>query len=164
MGRSDATIDWVLGRLPLAGKLRRNLALSRFYATYEMQLQAGINVFDSLRAAADASQSARIESFIATVLPRIRGGDSFGSALTGKGVLPSALQRAVRLGEETGSLDENLRRWADYYQKAAVSALDAAGTWIPRFFYFLIAGYLIYCILGAQMSENKAMEQILDGM
>ena len=164
MGRSDATIDWVLGRRPLAGKLRRNLALSRFCATYEMQLQAGINVYDSLRAAADASQSARVESFVSTALPRVRGGESFGSGLTGKGVLPSALQRAIRLGEETGDLDDNLRRWADYYQKAAVSALDTAGTWIPRIFYFLIAGYLIYCILGAQMSENKALQQVLDGM
>ena len=33
-----------------------------------------------------------------------------------------------------------------------------------RVCYFLIAGYLIYCILGAQISENKAMQQILDGM
>ena len=65
MGRTDPAIDWLLGRVPLVGKLRRNLALSRFCATYEMQLQAGINVYDSLRAAADASQSARIEAFIA---------------------------------------------------------------------------------------------------
>ena len=163
MGRTDTAIDWSLGRIPLAGKLRRNLSLSRFCATYEMQLQAGINVPDSLTAAADASQSARIKAFIVKMLPRVRGGESFGSSLTGKGVLPSALQRAVRLGEETGDLDENLRRWADYYQKAAINALDTAGTWIPRIFYFFIAGYLIYCILGAQMSENKVLNQLLDG-
>ena len=163
-GRTDPAVDGMLGRLPLAGKLRRNLGLSRFCTTYEMQLQAGINVYDSLRAAADASQSARIEAFIAQVLPHVRDGNSFGSALTGKGVLPPALQRAIRLGEETGDLDENLRRWSDYYQKAALAGLDAAGRWVPRIFYFLIAGYLIYCILGAQMSENRQMQQLLDGM
>ncbi len=162
MGRTDATIDWLLGRLPLAGKLRRNLSLSRFCATYEMQLQAGINIPDSLTAAADASQSARIKAFIARVLPRVRGGESFGSALSGKSVLPAALQRAVRLGEETGDLDENLRRWADYYQKAAINALDAAGRWVPRVFYFFIAGYLIYCILGAELGELKFMNQMMD--
>lgn len=162
-GRRDPGMDWALGRLPLVGKLRRNLSLSRFCATYEMQLQAGINVHDSLRAAADASQSARIEKSIASALPRVRDGSSFGATLTGGGPLPSALQRAIRLGEETGDLDENLRRWANYYQQAAVRALDAAGTWIPRIFYLLMAGYLIYCILGAQLSENKAIQQILDG-
>ena len=164
MSRADPSLDWLLGRVPMVGKLRRNLALSRFCATYEMQLQAGINVYDSLRSAGDASQSARIAAFIAAALPKVRGGASFGSALTGQGVLPSALQRAIRLGEETGDLDENLRRWAGYYQQAAVGALDAVGTWIPRICYFLIAGYLIYCILGAQMSENKAIQQVLDGM
>ena len=162
-GRVNANIDLVLGRFPLVGKLRRNLSLSRFCATYEMQLQAGINVYDSLRAAADASQSARIDQFVASVLPKVRDGSSFGSTLAGQGVLPPALQRAIRVGEEAGSLDENLRRWAGYYQQAAVRALDTAGTWIPRIFYFLMAGYLIYCILAGQLSENKAIQQLLDG-
>ena len=164
MGRTDGTVDFLLGRIPLIGKLRRNLALSRFCATYEMQLQAGINVYDSLHAAADASQSARIEKFVASALPSVQGGSSFGSTLTGKGVLPSALQRAIRLGEETGDLDENLQRWAVYYQQAAVRALDTAGAWIPRIFYFLMAGYLIYCIISSQLAEIKSMQGIMDGI
>ena len=164
MGRKSASMDYLLGRVPLAGKLRRNLALSRFCATYEMQLQGGINIFDSLKAAGDASQSARIGASVERVLPQVRGGASFGSTLTGKGgALPSALQRAIRLGEETGNLDENLRRWADYYQKAAISALDAAGVWIPRLFYLLIAGYLIYCIIGAGRAEADMYKGIFDG-
>ena len=164
MGRTSSAVDLLLGRVPLAGKLRRNLALSRFCATYEMQLQGGINIFDSLKAAAAASQSARILASMATVLPKVRAGGSFGSTLTGKGALPSALQRAIRLGEETGNLDENLRRWADYYQKAAIGALDAAGVWIPRLFYLLIAGYLIYCIIVAGKAEAGMYDNILNGM
>ena len=164
MGRTSSLVDYLLGRVPLAGKLRRNLALSRFCATYEMQLQGGINIFDSLKAAGDASQSARIEASVNRVLPQVRGGAAFGSTLNGKGALPTALQRAIRLGEETGNLDENLRRWADYYQKAAIGALDAAGVWIPRLFYLLIAGYLIYCILGAGRAEADMYKGLLDGM
>ena len=164
MGRTSTAVDYLLGRIPLAGKLRRNLALSRFCATYEMQLTGGINIFESLKAAGDASQSARIESAVKRVLPQVRGGSSFGATLDGRGALPSALQRAIRLGEETGNLDENLRRWADYYQKAAISALDAAGVWIPRLFYLLIAGYLIYCILGAGQAEANMYKGLLDGM
>ena len=164
MGRTSAGVDYLLGRVPLAGKLRRNLALSRFCATYEMQLQGGINIFESLKAAGDASQSARIGASVEKVLPQVRGGASFGSTLNGKGALPSALQRAIRLGEETGNLDENLRRWADYYQKAAIGALDAAGVWIPRLFYLLIAGYLVYCIIGAGQAEAGMYKNLLDGM
>lgn len=163
MARSSATVDGILSWIPLVGKLRRNLSLSRFCATYEMQLQGGINVYDSLRAASDASQSGRLQAFIKRVLPQVRGGASFGSTLTGKGALPSALQRAIRVGEDTGNLDENLKRWADYYQKASVGALDMAAVWIPRVFYFLIAGYLVYCILGAGQDYAKSMQGIIDG-
>ena len=164
MGRTSSALDYLLGRIPLAGKLRRNLALSRFCATYEMQLQGGINIFESLKAAAAASQSARIEATMETVLPQVRTGASYGATLTGKGPLPAALQRAIRLGEETGNLDENLRRWADYYQKAAIGALDAAGVWIPRLFYLLIAGYLIYCIIGAGQAEAGMYNNLLNEM
>ena len=164
MARSNPSLDYLLGRIPLAGKLRRNLALSRFCATYEMQLQGGINIFESLKAAGAASQSARIDATVTRVLPKVRGGASLGSTLDGKGVLPAALQRAIRLGEETGNLDENLRRWADYYQKAAIGALDAAAVWIPRLFHLLIAAYLIYCIIGAGKAQANMYNQILDGM
>ena len=164
LGRTNTGVDYLLGRVPLGGKLRRNLALSRFCATYEMQLQGGINIFDSLKAAGDASQSARLGKVVERVLPQVRSGASFGSTLNGKGALPSALQRAIRLGEETGNLDENLRRWADYYQQAAVGALDAAAVWIPRLFYLLIAGYLIYCILMAGRAEADMYKGLLDGM
>ncbi len=51
MARGSAALDLALGMFPLVGRLRRHLALSRFCATYEMQLQAGINVLDSVRAA-----------------------------------------------------------------------------------------------------------------
>lgn len=164
LGKSNAAADTVLGQLPLIGRLRRNLALSRFCAAYEMQVQGGINLFDSLRAAASSSQSARIHAFIEKILPKIRNGASFGSVLDERnGALPAALKRAIRVGEDTGKLDENLRRWADYYQQAAVTALDRAGRWIPKFFYLLIAGYLIYCILVAGQTYTSFMDNLMNG-
>ena len=161
MAAASAALDRTLGLIPLLGKLRRYLALSRFCATYEMQLQAGINALDSLQAAGDASQSAAIRAAVARILPKMRGGVSLGSLITGESVFPSALQRSVRLGEESGSLDEDLVRWADYYQKNAVASLEALGTWISRFIYLVVAAYFIYSIIGAQMGELHTIDQIL---
>ena len=161
LARASAGLDRALGMIPLVGKLRRFLALSRFCATYEMQLQAGINVMDSVRSAGDASQSARIQATVAGFLPAMRGGASLGSLITGKSAFPAALQRAIRLGEESGSLDEDLKRWAGYYQKTAVDSLETLGTWISRFIYAVVAGYFIYSIIGSEMKQIQAVDQIL---
>ncbi len=162
MARASAALDRALGMIPLLGKLRRYLALSRFCATYEMQLQAGINAMDSVRAAGDASQSARIRAAVTRFVPKIRAGVSLGSLITGQGAFPTALKRSIRLGEESGSLDADLVRWSGYYQKNAVDSLETLGTWISRFIYLVVAGYFIYAIINAQMGEMHTIDQMLN--
>ena len=127
-----------------------------------MQLQAGINAMDSVRAAGEASQSARIRRAIEGFLPKMRGGVSLGTLITGESAFPSALQRAIRLGEESGGLDEDLVRWAGYYQKNAIDSLETLGTWVSRFVYLVVAAYLVYSIIGAQMNEMHTIDQMLD--
>ena len=161
LARVNPGLDRALGLLPLLGKLRRHLALSRFCATYEMQLQAGINVMDSVSASAEASQSARLKTTVARLLPRIVGGASLGSLITGEGAFPPALQRSIRLGEESGSLDEDLIRWAAYYQKSAVDSLETLGAWISRIIYIVIAIYFIYMIFAAELSQMQTVDQLL---
>lgn len=139
--------DRLLRMVPLVGALRRNMALNRFCATYEMQMQAAINMMDGLRSAAEASQSALIRTEIERIIPKVRAGSSVAPLLAGSRVFPSALQRVFRIGEETGSLDEDLRKWADYYRKAAVAKMEALGSWLPRIITFCIVGYMIYAIL-----------------
>lgn len=162
LGRTSASTDTLLGSLPILGRLRRNMALTRFCAVYEMQLQAGINAMDGLRSAADASGSARIRAAIQRIIPKVRDGSSVSAALGQASAFPAALLRTFRIGEDTGSLDEDLRRWADYYHKAALSALEAFGTWLARVTSVVVLGYVGYLIIVTFQSvlsgELKMME------
>lgn len=161
MARVNAGMDQALGMIPLVGKLRRHLAMARFCATYEMQLQAGVNVLNSVRAAGEASQSARVRAAVGRMLPQMRGGVSLGSLISDEGAFPAALQRAIRLGEQSGSLDEDLIRWAEYYQQSAVGSLETLGAWVSRIMFVVVAGYFIYAIFFAQMQELNFINQVL---
>ena len=149
LARTNAAVDTLLCSLPIIGKLRRNMALTRFCAVYEMQLQAGINAMDGLTSAADASSSARIRQSIRRIVPQVRGGASVAAALSDISAFPAALRRTFRIGEDTGSLDEDLRRWTDYYHRAALSALEAFGTWLARLTSLIVLGYVGYMIVDA---------------
>jgi type II secretory pathway component PulF len=160
--RTNVGADRALNFLPLIGRLRRNLALSRFCATCEMQIQAAINLMDGLRTAADASQSAQVRATVLEMIPKLRTGASLGTLFAGQRVFPNALQRAVRVGEETGSLDQDLHRWADYYQTASFAALESLGSWVPRFVFLVIAIFLGYEIVMFFKGMYSGMEQMLD--
>lgn len=153
VARVNAGVDRALSLIPVIGKLRRNFALSRFCATYEIQLQAGINVVNSLGAAAKASQSARLIADVESALPDVLAGQQVALALADASSLPAAFRRVLRIGEETGSLDKDLRQWADYYQKASVSSLQTACGWLQRVIYLVIALYLGYSIIAAAQRD-----------
>ncbi len=148
-GRTSIGVDTFLAALPLVGKLRRNLALSRFCATYEMQLSAGVNSMDSLRAAGEASQSARVRAEVAHMVPKMMAGVSMGTLLPDRKAFPATFRRSLRTAEDTGTLDADLRRWSDYYQKASVDSLQTAGAWLSRFLSITILVYVGYKIVEA---------------
>lgn len=162
LARANAGVDRALSLIPVVGKLRRNFALSRFCATYEIQLQAGINVVNSLTAAARASQSARLIADADRAVPEILAGKQVAAALGEASSLPAAFRRVLRIGEETGSLDQDLRQWADYYQKASISSLQTACGWLQRIIYLFIALYLGYSIIAtAQRDVFAPMDAML---
>jgi type IV pilus assembly protein PilC len=160
LGQTSRGGDRFLRMLPVLGKLRRNFALSRFCATYEMQLQAGINVMDALQIAADASHSALIISDVKAIVPQLYQGAQPGQLLAKSTAFPGAFRRVLRLGEETGTLDKDLRHWSDYYQKAALTSLQTLERWVPKIFLGLVGGYLIYCIITGWMQMIGVINKI----
>ena len=161
--RVSVPADNLLNSIPLLGKVRRNLALARFCAVYEMQLQAGINLIDGLKAAADASNSARLKAPIERALPGVLEGKSLSVALGDANAFPAALRRSFRVGENTGSLDEDLRRWAGYHQQAAIDALKSLGNWLGRVISLLVLVYIGYLIVETYSSIlNGTYSKALD--
>ena len=72
------------------------------------------------------------------------------------------MQRALRLGEETGSLDADLRKWADYYQRGAISTLETIGAWLPRIGNLGILIYLGYRIIATYSQMYQGIDAMLN--
>lgn len=147
MATRSATIDSLLGIIPLVGKVRRNFALARFCMTYELHLGAGVNAIEALETAADASQSGGVRRAVARAVPEIRSGERVGETFAAADSLPGELIEGLLVGEESGQLDKTLLRLAEGYQADAIAALQALAEWLPRLIYLAIVGYMAFMIV-----------------
>lgn len=158
----STTLDRALGMLPIFGGIRRSLALSRFCTTYQMQLDSGVNVMDSLDAAAKASASARISHGIRAILPAVRSGQTVGPELAKTDALPTELVRGLVIGEQTGQLDAELLRAANDYEAKALRGIETFGDWMPKIIYLVIVLFLAWNIISVAKSSTQQLNKLID--
>ncbi len=154
--------DRFLRMLPLFGKLRRAFALSRFCTAYQLQLEAGVNVFASLEVAASASGSAITRAAVASALPAVRSGSQVGPALAQTGTFPEPFLRAFAVGEETGELDRELKRIGESYRIAAMRRLETITEWVPRILYIAIMGYIGWRIVSFYAGRMRDIQEVME--
>ncbi len=159
-GATSALMDALLRRIPLIGAIRRNFAVSRFCSTYEMQLGAGVNVMDSLKAAGRASRSGLIARNVARALPEVLRGGEVAALLARGSAFPEAMLRDLSVGEQTGKLDEELDRLAEMHRRAALSSLDLLAEWGPRLIYLGVVCYIGFRIVDWYAGYMKTIEEL----
>lgn len=161
-GAKNAALDSLLRTLPLVGGIRRALSTSRFCATYEMQLDAGINVIDALQAAERASRSGLIRAAVRRAIPEVRNGAQVGGLLAASGAFPEPMIRSFCIGEQTGEIDRELKQLAADYQAEGLARLETLAEWVPRFLYIAILAYIGYGIVTWYQSYLHQAMSIMD--
>ena len=147
-GATSALLDRLLRSVPLLGWIRRDFAVARFFGTYDMQLDAGVNVIDSALAAGEASRSGLLHKAVRRALPSLRAGDPLGPLLERvSGALPRDAAGALILAEESGELHRTLPQLQDEYEKDGMHRLQIAAEWLPRLLYITVGIYTGYRIV-----------------
>jgi type II secretory pathway component PulF len=160
-GATSAAVDRLLRMIPLIGKIRRAFALSRFCAAYDLQLGAGVNVMDSLASAGRASRSGLVNDAVEKALPEVRTGSQVGPLLATHSAFPREMKQALLVAEETGSLDAELPRLAEEYQRDGLTRLASFSEWMPRLIYFGVIAFVAWnIIVGYSNYVDGVMRQI----
>lgn len=162
LGRSSGLVDGLIRLVPLLGRVQATAAFARFCMTLEMQLQAGISPLQALPVAGRASQSGLILRRARSAPRRIDAGQELADALGKPGPLPANILRALRLGQQAGSLDEELRRWGAFYQQQTLNRIRTISEWVPKILYLVIAAYVAYRIIGAAQGVSQQMMQQIE--
>ncbi|MDF0489530.1 type II secretion system inner membrane protein GspF [Sphingomonas sp. H39-1-10] len=109
--------DSRLLRLPLLGRLLRDLHAARMARTLATMVSSRLPLLDGLVLTSGTIHNARLRRATDEIVESIRGGGSLSAAMLRAGVFPPLLTYLVASGEAAGQLDEMLARAADYLER-----------------------------------------------
>jgi len=136
-----------LGRMPLLGKARRNLALARLASALEALITAGVNIIEAWETAATASGSPALRRAVARWKPDLLAGMTPAEAVRNSGEFPELFANLYHTGEVTGSLDDTLRRLHTLYQSEGERQLTAVAEWTPKLIYFGVVLFVAWQVI-----------------
>ncbi len=124
----QAATDRLLLRLPVFGPVIMKAVVARWTRTLATMFAAGVPLVESLDAVGGASGNAVYHEATQKIALSVASGTSLAMAMQQVQVFPAMATQMAAIGEESGSLDEMLRKVAEFYEEevdAAVASLSS---------------------------------------
>lgn len=145
---ASSLLDRLTLRIPLIGALIRTSILGRFSRTLGTLLRSGVPLLAALDVSVDVLGNAQYAQRIGRVASDLREGAPVAESMERADVYDDLALALVRVGEETGALDEMLLRVAERYELDVETAVAAiAGIVEPCIIVFL--GAIVGTIVGS---------------
>ena len=121
--------DRVKLRLPAhIGDVVQKIALARWSRTFSGSVAAGVPLLQSIKVTGETSGNAMVEEAMDDVYDSVKNGGIIAAPLQRNDIFPPMVGHMVAVGEETGQLDADAGKIADFYEAevdAKVKALTA---------------------------------------
>lgn len=118
--RSDsgrAKLDsWIL-KLPVVGDVSQVAILERTCRILASLLKAGVDLPRSLAVTAESANNAVYKNAFELIREEMMEGQGLAAPIARTGLFPGAAKQMFRVGEETGTLDQQLEVAAEYYSQ-----------------------------------------------
>lgn len=142
--------DAMLLKIPVIGTTVLHGEISRVSRTLATLLQAGVSLPESLQLAGSTVNNSVIAGALETLRRESLQGRGLSEPIMRTGVFPRMLSQMVRVGEETGTLDANLKTLASFYdEEVDRSVKRVTGLLEPGLIIFvgLIVGFVAVSVI-----------------
>jgi type IV pilus assembly protein PilC len=104
------------------------LYMARFARTGTTLVSTGVPLIQMLQITGKAVDNVHIEKSIAQATEKVKGGKSLSSALTGDQNFLDLVPQMLKIGEDSGAIEQMLEKTADYYEKEVDNQIKAIST------------------------------------
>jgi type IV pilus assembly protein PilC len=149
-GRSR--LDTLILKLPVVGDLTQTAILERVCRILSSLLKAGVDLPRSMAVTAESANNAVYRHALENIRIEMMEGQGLAAPIARTGLFPGAAQQMFRVGEETGTLDQQLEVAAEYYSRELETKVDrATALFEPAIIIFMgvIVGFVAVALISA---------------
>lgn len=130
------------------GPLFQKMYMARFARTGTTLVASGVPLIQVLNIVANAVNNVHIERSILRATEKVRGGKSLSESLMGDPMFLDLVPQMIKIGEDSGALEDMLDKTADYYEKEVDNQIKAISTIIEPIL-MVVLGIIAIIIVAA---------------
>jgi type IV pilus assembly protein PilC len=153
-------IDNLKIRVPIFGKVFRKIIVARFARTFGMLMGSGVPLMQCVDISADIVGNKVYSKALNSLRQELEKGSSLGEILEKEDIFPHMLTQMIRIGEESGTLDNILEKTAEFYDTEVETATAQLTTLIEPAIMVLLAvvvGFIIISIITPMFDMYNAI-------
>ncbi|EKD87269.1 MAG: hypothetical protein ACD_36C00172G0003 [uncultured bacterium] len=109
-------MDTLILKVPIVGDLKRKVILVEFTRTLAMLIGSGIHILEGLRILKGSLDNILFRNAVADAAVRVEKGLPLADSFAQYSVFPPIVSQMMKVGEETGKLDDTLTKLSRYFQ------------------------------------------------
>jgi type IV pilus assembly protein PilC len=113
-------------KLPILKKLNQMLIVSRFTRTLSTLMASGLSLVEALNIVSTVTGNKVAEKALLKIRDNVMRGESLYASMVESNMFPPMLYSMIKIGEETGSLDDILNKTADFYDDELEAIIQAS--------------------------------------
>ncbi len=143
-------VDALTFRLPIIGKLKTQVMLTEFSRTLSLLVGAGVLIIDALKIVVNSFSSPLYQRAVEKAIEKVEKGSALASALAQEAIFPPILPQMIAVGEETGKIDDVLKKVSVYFEQEAEMRVKGLTTAIEPLIMIVLGvgvGFLVIAVI-----------------
>ena len=125
--------------VPIFKGMFRKLYMARLTRTGQTLLSTGVSMLDTLKITGDALNNTVLEASITRAADRVKGGKELSSALQSEDYILPLVPQMIKIGEQSGRIDEMMGKTAQVYEDELDEEIRAISTMIEPILMVVLA-------------------------
>lgn len=126
--------------LPIFGILFRKVYMARFSRTLGTMMSSGIPLLQALEIVGQGINNQYVAATIERSIGLVKGGKALSATLEGQDTFLSLVPQMIKIGEQSGAIDQMLDRVATYYENEVDEAVKNLSTTIEPLLMVVLGG------------------------
>ncbi len=148
-------------KFPLFGRIIKQKILTEFARTFGLLVGTGTLVVDALNQSAGVTGNFVYEKAVKDIAKRVEKGIPVGEAMSYYPYFPPLLIQLVKIGEETGKMDENLIKASEYFEEEVSQSVKTLTTAMEPLIMIVLGigvGFLVFSVITPIYSILSAVQ------